>query len=537
MGDLNFQAVIFDLDGVITKTALVHGAAWKGVFDEYLRYREEKYGEKFVEFTHENDYLPYVDGKPRYEGVKSFLESRGVDIPYGETEDAPENETICGIGNRKNIKFLEILETEGAQLYGSTVKLIKDLKNNGVRIGVASSSKNCKFVLKSAGIEDLFETRVDGEVSARIGLKGKPEGDIFVTAAADLGASPASSVVVEDATSGVQAGRNGAFGLVIGIARENNEDELQSNGADVVVSDMEHIDVAWIKRWFDRRPRGLFECWDTQPEGELERTGLDAGDANISLNPVFHNCAKKLLLGKKRPVFFFDYDGTLTPIVEKPELAVISDEMRDIVKRVSGKYMTAIVSGRARGDVENLLGIKGLIYAGNHGFDIKGPDISMIYPPAAESVSVIKEVTARLSGELASIPGLLIEKKDFSLAVHYRLVDEKKIPGIEKRVTEETGASDRLRLMKGKKVFEILPAIDWDKGKAVRWIMEVLDLSWGGTSVVYIGDDTTDEDAFRMVRTRGTGILVSDKDKYSSADFCLRTPDDVKAFLGKILAG
>ncbi|MBU1657283.1 MAG: beta-phosphoglucomutase family hydrolase, partial [Candidatus Omnitrophica bacterium] len=239
MSQLSFDAVIFDLDGVVTKTALVHATAWKAVFDEYMHGREKTRGEPFREFTHEKDYLPYVDGKPRYEGVKSFLESRGIDLSYGDPEDAPEKETVCGIGNRKNIKFVEILEANGVEEYDSTVSFVKELQKKGIRIGVASSSKNCKYVLKAAGIEELFETRVDGEVSAQMGLKGKPEGDIFVTAAANIGARPARSVVVEDATSGVEAGRNGAFGLVIGIARENNTGELYKNGADVVVPDME----------------------------------------------------------------------------------------------------------------------------------------------------------------------------------------------------------------------------------------------------------------------------------------------------------
>ena len=160
--DLNgekIKAVIFDSDGVITKTAKVHARAWKAAFDEYLRLREERDKEPFREFTHENDYLPFVDGKPRYEGVRSFLESRGIHIPFGEPEDSPEKETVCGIGNRKNVKFVEVLKSEGVEVYDSTVKFIKELKSAGIRVGVASSSKNCQQVLQAAGIEELFETR------------------------------------------------------------------------------------------------------------------------------------------------------------------------------------------------------------------------------------------------------------------------------------------------------------------------------------------------------------------------------------------
>ena len=250
---LSFEAVVFDLDGVVTKTALVHAAAWKEMFDEYLRLREKRDNELFREFTHEKDYLPYVDGKPRYKGVQSFLESRGVFIDFGDPQDEPEKETVCGLGNRKNIKLREVLKTKGVEVYESTVALLHELRQRGIRVGVASSSKNCQFVLQSAGLEDLFETRVDGVVSVELGLKGKPEADIFVVAAKNLGSEPDKAIVVEDAVSGVQAGRNGKFGLVVGLAREKNEEELKNNGADVVIEDFEGITVDTIEQWFKEK--------------------------------------------------------------------------------------------------------------------------------------------------------------------------------------------------------------------------------------------------------------------------------------------
>tara|TARA_B100000315_G_scaffold252249_1_gene288661 strand:+ start:759 stop:1529 length:771 start_codon:yes stop_codon:yes gene_type:complete len=253
MGDLSFKAVIFDLDGVVTKTALVHAVAWKAAFDEYLQLRQARDKEPFVEFTHQNDYLPYVDGKPRYQGVKSFLESRGINIDFGDPADNPEAETVCGIGNRKNVKFREVLQTKGVEVYPSTIKLINELKAKGIRIGVASSSKNCKYILESAKIEDLFETRVDGEVSVQLGLKGKPNPDIFVKAAENIDNQPKDAIVVEDASSGVAAGKNGKFGLVIGIARENNRQDLLDNGADIVVEDLEETSLAKIEEEFAKR--------------------------------------------------------------------------------------------------------------------------------------------------------------------------------------------------------------------------------------------------------------------------------------------
>ena len=232
------QAVIFDMDGVITKTALTHAAAWKKMFDEYLKKREQQYGEKFKEFTHTNDYLPFVDGKPRYKGVASFLESRGIVIPFGDPSDAAGTETICGLGNRKNDAFNEVLDTEGAEVYPSTVELIQQLKAAGIKLGVASSSKNCKPVLERVNLMEVFDVRVDGVVSAELGLNGKPEPDIFTTACDILNINYKNAIVVEDAVSGVQAGAKGNFGLVIGIARENNAAELKANGANIVVEDL-----------------------------------------------------------------------------------------------------------------------------------------------------------------------------------------------------------------------------------------------------------------------------------------------------------
>lgn len=273
----NFKAVIFDLDGVITKTALVHSRAWKEMFDNYLKSRQERFNEPFKEFTHEGDYLKYVDGKPRYEGVKSFLESRGITLPYGNPDDGVDMETYCGVGNRKNIEFNNILERDGVEVYESTVKLIDELIEKGIKVGVASSSKNCKMVLTAAGLIDKIETRVDGEVSAELGLKGKPEPDIFTTAADNLGVKYHEAVVVEDAISGVQAARKGNFGLVLGLAREENEHELKLNGADVVVEDISDFGFEKIEEWFEEgleRDNWILEYNDYEPTKEKSRESL-----------------------------------------------------------------------------------------------------------------------------------------------------------------------------------------------------------------------------------------------------------------------
>jgi beta-phosphoglucomutase family hydrolase len=245
---LNFDAVIFDMDGVITKTALVHSLAWKTMFDEYLHSRKINHHEPFREFSHADDYLSFVDGRPRYLGVEAFLQSRGINIPFGQPDDEPGKETVCGLGNRKNEVFNKILENEGVALYESTLHLIQDLLARGVKVGLATSSKNCALILDKAGIAHWFETKVDGVVSAKLGLKGKPEPDIFTTASDNLGVKYARAIVVEDAVSGVQAGAKGKFGLVIGVARENNAPELKLHGADLVVADLSETSVEEISQ-------------------------------------------------------------------------------------------------------------------------------------------------------------------------------------------------------------------------------------------------------------------------------------------------
>jgi trehalose 6-phosphate phosphatase len=235
-----YEAAILDMDGVITRSARAHMASWKRMFDDYLRERAERSGQKFSPFT-EEDYLQYVDGKPRYEGAQSFLASRGITLKYGSPEDPPEKESVCGLGNRKNQYFREYLKNNGVESYQSTIDFINDLKSKNKPVAVISSSKNAKAVLEAAKVSDLFHVVVDGVVSSELHLKGKPEPDIFLEAATRLGVNPRRSIVIEDAISGVEAGRAGGFGLVIGINRSGENTGLKDHGADIVISDLSEL--------------------------------------------------------------------------------------------------------------------------------------------------------------------------------------------------------------------------------------------------------------------------------------------------------
>jgi beta-phosphoglucomutase family hydrolase len=236
-----FDAALFDLDGVLTATASVHAACWKTMFDAFLRAWAEGSDERFRPFEIDPDYRLYVDGKPRYDGVRSFLESRGIRLPEGDVTDPPGERTVCGLGNRKNELVHEALRAGGIAVYGSSVELVKRLRDLGLKTAVVTSSRNCALVLEAAGITHLFDATVDGARAAAEGLPGKPSPDTFLRGAELLGAEPARAVVFEDSIAGVAAGRAGRFGLVVGVDREGHPEALRQGGADIVVSDLAEL--------------------------------------------------------------------------------------------------------------------------------------------------------------------------------------------------------------------------------------------------------------------------------------------------------
>ena len=234
------RACLFDLDGVLTRTATVHAAAWKEMFDEYLRRRADETGEPFVPFDTHADYDRYVDGKKRADGVRAFLASRGITLPEGTGTDPPMVATVHGLGNRKNELVLARMAA-GVEIYPGSVRYGEAVRHAGLDRAVVSSSANTRSVLKVTGLEDLFEVVVDGLTAERDNLAGKPAPDMFLAAARALGVAPGDAAVFEDALAGVEAGRAGGFGFVVGVDRVGQAEELRRHGADIVVSDLEEL--------------------------------------------------------------------------------------------------------------------------------------------------------------------------------------------------------------------------------------------------------------------------------------------------------
>jgi beta-phosphoglucomutase family hydrolase len=237
------RGCLFDLDGVLTKTATLHAAAWTEMFNDFLRQRATQTGQPFVPFDRVKDYEQYVDGKPRIDGTRSFLASRGINLPDGREDDPPDAQTNYGLGNRKNEILLRLIAAKGVEVYQNSVRYVRAVRDHGLRRAVVSSSENCREVLEAAHIEDLFEVRIDGIVAKRDHLRGKPAPDTYLAGARALGLEPAAAVVFEDALAGVEAGRAGRFGYVVGIDRLGQAAALREHGADVVVTDLAELQM------------------------------------------------------------------------------------------------------------------------------------------------------------------------------------------------------------------------------------------------------------------------------------------------------
>ena len=499
--------MLFDLDGVVTDTAPLHARAWKLLFDEFLRTRSAAAGGWQPPFDLQRDYEQFVDGRPRFQGVRGFLNSRGVTLPYGTPEDPPDKLTVCGLGNKKNEILHELLPRTGVESISSSLAFIREILSIGLKTALVSSSCNARCFLESAGVTPLFTEIVDGVYSSEHDLRGKPDPDIFLEAARLLQVSPPRAVVVEDATSGVQAAQRGGFGLIVGVDQTGHAEELVNSGAHIVVNQLTEITVA-----------------RNNPGSERQ--------LGILPSAIEHEGEILAAAGSRRFVVFLDYDGTLSPIVDRPELAVLSPNMRETLERLANKYVVAIISGRDLKDVKRRVGVTDIYYAGSHGYRISGPNgFRHTVEMETDYLSVLDQAERNLKKSVANISGAIVERKHLSIAVHYRLVDEDKLHVVEAMVERVLGSHQGLRRTYGKKVFDLQPDIEWDKGRAVLWLLQALELDRTKALPIYIGDDVTDEDAFRELAEIGIGIAVKGSDRTTAARYALENPEEVRKFL------
>ncbi|HEX6221655.1 MAG TPA: trehalose-phosphatase [Acidimicrobiia bacterium] len=465
------RAVVFDVDGVLIDTARLHARAWKETFDRFLASRglEE-------EFRLPDDYRRHVDGRPRYEGVAAFLRSRNIEVPYGAPEDEPGLSTVTAIGNLKNSTFRDLIRKEGVEILPGAEGLLAALHSRGTLMAVVSSSRNAIEILPRE-LKTKLDVELGGESLDDLDLPGKPDPAMFLEAAVRLGAEPRHTAVVEDAPAGVRAGRQGGFGLVVGIGDETSG--LTESGADVVVGGIGDLPVD-IGKWTDLL--------------SLPAPAMDSMPEIIAALDDW-------------PAVFLDYDGTLTPIVDDPANATIGESERKVLRRLAARAPVAIVSGRGLDDVRSLVGVANITYAGSHGFEIVRPDGSRYeHETAAPALPDLDRAQSLLEDGSADLDGVVIERKRFAIAVHTRRAASQQIRERAAQLARDVAAKfDRLALTGGKEVHELRPDVDWDKGAALAYLLETLPDS---RVPLYIGDDVTDEDAFSKIRTSGKGVAV-----------------------------
>ena len=480
------KGAIFDLDGVLAPTQELHFRAWQRVFNDFL-------AQNFPgspEFTLQ-EYLAWVDGKPRLEGVAGFLAGRGIELSPLQRQE---------LAQLKDSFFQQELE-RGVKPYPGTKEFLAQLAQNGLKLALVSSSRNAARVLAASGLAAYFSVVVDGNAK----LPGKPDPAAFLTAAQALGVKPDQAVIFEDSLAGVEAGRRGGFRVVVGIDRGGNRVALKEQGADWVVNSLEAVSWAGLLAWFSytKLPSALAEFGRLKQETSGKKLGI-----------------------------FLDYDGTLAEIAPRPELAHLAPYQRQALASVAQVHPTFIISGRDLADIRTLVGITELYYAGSHGYQIWGPGFEYEFDPSLSPL--LAQLGQGLKPLEREFPGCLVELKGYAVAVHYRLVAPDLVPQIRERLEAALAQTSGLKLAEGKKVFEIRPDRDWDKGKALEYMLELFAPHLGELYPMYIGDDTTDEDAFRAVASRGTGILVSEWPRPTLARYLLQDPFEVAELLKRL---
>jgi trehalose-phosphatase len=501
---MKIKGVIFDMDGVVTQTAQLHYKTWKVVLDQFLH----KITSNSYHFT-EQDYFYFFDGVPRKDGVKNYFST----LKIGEKEVKKHYEDLAQcidvICSKKNNLMLSVIAEDKIQAFNDCMEFIEFIRSLDYKIAIISSSKNCRAILKSAGIENLFAVCVDGVIAEEKQLVGKPNPAIFLEAAKQLNLLPEQCLVIEDALAGVKAAKDGGFNTVA-LDRENKLfEEFRKYNPDYILRDLSKNQVQFYKNFILQKSKAA--------------SALDA-------LPFIASSLNQ----QKEIVLFLDYDGTLTPIVDRPQDASLSPLMRESILCLCKNYLTVIISGRELTNLKEQVKIPNIFYAGNHGFELVGPENSNFsFKIGDDYLEDIQAIYKEIYLVFKEIPGCIIENKKFTLSIHYRLAHESQYEFISATIDRLLMNFKNLSRHEGKMVIEIRPRIAWNKGIAALSLLKWLKKDYLNVIPIYIGDDITDEDAFQQFNQKGITIKVG-SDTHTNAHFFLKTPQHVKHFLDQL---
>ncbi|MGE0081664.1 MAG: trehalose-phosphatase [Thiohalomonadaceae bacterium] len=484
-----FDAVLFTLDGVLVQTDTVFSGAWQEAFDEFLARRVP--GAGHTPFDPQHDYDTQVHGRAPLDAAQRLLDARNLVVPTGKPNDTPRSVSAWGLANAAQARIVARLRGAPPPIYEPAVRLARTLRGCGIRVATVSLSRQAEEVLRATGMAALFHARVDGRDLERFRMRAWPAPDLWLEALRRLE---------------VPAARAAAF-----VAGEAQAEAARAAG----------ITTLWDVTAAPAGHPAMFDLFTVV----LPASAADEAQALPSALAEVERIAPP---GRKLALFL-DFDGTLTGITGTPREAILAPAMRDVLASLAERTPLAIVSGRDLDNLQARVGLSNLWYAGSHGFDIAGPD-DLRYQPA-EALACLPALDAAeqfLRDQLAGVEGALVERKRFALAAHYRPV----APGEAQRVKAAAEAArsmtEGLRASHGKKVIELLPDVDWHKGRAMQWLLErMAPEAWP----VYIGDDQTDEDAFILLAGHGAGIVVQDQPAATAARYRLRSPDEVLEFL------
>lgn len=486
------DAVIFALEGVIVDTIAIRGAVWADFYREHYPDRPA---------LAERDHARIAAGASPADAVADGLAARGVTLPKGAPSDSPTAETAWGIAKLLDRGFSDRIAHDGVPVNEATIDLARRVRSAGLGIAVCSAGRHASEILDAAGVGDVFgagTTVVADETDA----------EALAEAARQLDTDPARTAVVQGSPTALAASRSGGFAVTIGVARAGHEELLRRAGADVVVTDVAQIEFRAGTRRISRIPDALTSR---------------------------HQSAA--LLRTRRPAVFLDFDGTIAEIVNQPTAATLVEGVATELSRLARHCPVGIISGRDLADVRARVGVPGIWYAGSHGFELVGPD-GQHYEneEAAAAEPDLVRVTSTLCDRLRSVPGVLVESKRFAVSVHYRNVDAERVDEVISIACAAVAEEPRLRATGGRKVVEIRPDVDWDKGRALSWVLDHVGAS-DDLLPIYVGDDLTDEDAFDAIESSGFGIVVrhgEDGDRRSAARFAVDGPAQVHELLQRI---